>query len=306
MTKLLSSGWFVVRKNKLILLICLVMFVAAAFSAFNNAAMLRNATYEENMESAGGSISIGMEEGSAPKSAETVPPLKDCAMSTTPGLGIVFAFIISMFLNDDFSSGGIRDRIIGGFSRTNIYFANFLTAFFACGIVTACSLLGDMTVLGVTTLEGLTLSEYFSVVGLEFLLTGVFCAIYTLVGMLVCGRGASSGVVCLILTCVIYIILLIAYAQIYSMLNEPEYYQDYGFDENGGLVPGPMLPNPSYLSGPERDMYMTIFEIMPVSQSTLLIGFAPPQPLLLAAFSAILIAACSIIGNVVFKHRDLN
>lgn len=304
MSKLLSCGWFTVRKNKLLLLICIVMFVAAALSAFSNAAMLRGA-YESGADDVTMVMPDAPQSEPVPVSDRPLPPFRNVALTTTPGLGIVFAFFVSMFLNEEYSSGGVRDRIIGGFSRTSLYFSNFLTAFFGCGLITACSLLGDLTALSVSVLADLSAAEYVATVGLLFLLTAVFCAIYTLVGMLVCGRGTSSGVACLIVSCVIYIVLLMAYAQIYSMLNEPEFFQDYSIDAAGNMIVGPSLPNPNYLSGPIRDTYMTVFEIMPVSQSTLLIGFAPEHPLYLAGYSAILIVVCSLIGNGVFKHRDI-
>lgn len=289
MSKLISANWFTIRKNRIILLVCLAMFVVAALSALTTANM-------------GGTW---LEDGT-----HIAPPFENVALHTLPGLGVVYAFVCSLFLNDEFSSGHTRDKIIGGFSRTNVYYSNFITCFCMCALIAASTLLGDFASAGQVNWAETQLSavSYILTLGLIFLNTAVWAALFTLVGMLVCGRGTMSGVACLIVCGTVYIILLMMFAQIDSMLQEPEMISSYViYDElTGNAEMGAPIPNPSYLSGADRAYWMTIFEILPVSQATMCIGFKPQDAPYLALYSVCIIAASCFVGNGIFYRRDLN
>lgn len=174
-------------------------------------------------------------------------------------------------------------------------------------MIAACVLAGDFAASGLVDWSGTQVSaaSYLLTVGLLFLNVAAWSSMFTLIGMLVCGRGSGSGVVCLIVAAAVFIALLMAFAQIDGMLMEPEFYEDFVFSESGVEI-GSSYPNPAYLNDSDRAFWEAVQLSLPVGQAAGLIGFEPPNPPLMAASSSLITLLCWLVGSALFRRRDLN
>ena len=222
-------------------------------------------------------------------------------------IGIVLAVFISLFVGTEFEDGTIRNKIVLGHTRSEIYFAN----------VTACIIAGWLMCLGClisSLLVGIPLLGFFhteiSTILLEgicvFALSAAYTAIYCFITMMGLNR-AITAVICILLS----FLLLFSGTVVSNRLEQDEYY--YIPDASlgiGGIDDGQdseWIHNPDYLEGTERRIYETIFDILPGGQSLQLSGMSDEggrfTVMLLASLGWVIIS--SSCGVVIFKKRDL-
>lgn len=213
---------------------------------------------------------------------------------------IVAAVLSPMFSGTEYSDGTIRNKIIAGHKRANIYLSNLIltaTAMllsalgFALPYVTIC-LLG----IGKSQLPLSEIAMYFALAALSLL---ALCVLYNAVTMLT-AKKAAAAVVCLLGITIGFMAAL----TIDARLQSPKIYTDYEWDASGNLVPH-KKPNPKYLTGIKREVYQTALDVLPTGQLWQLLKLEVPAPRALAAYSAILCIAVTGAGIWVFQKKDL-
>ena len=222
-------------------------------------------------------------------------------------IGIVLSVFISLFVGTEFEDGTIRNKIIMGHTRSEIYFAN----------VSVCIIAGWLMCLGClisSLLVGIPLLGFFhteiSTVFLQgicvFALSAAYTAIYCFIAMLNSSR-AITAITCLLLS----FLLLFAGAGISNQLDESEYYyipdESLGIGEIDNGQNSEWIHNPGYIEGTERRIYETIFDVLPGGQSIQLSGMVDEGERYIVMFLASLgwIIISSSCGVVVFQKRDL-
>lgn len=222
-------------------------------------------------------------------------------------IGIVLAVFISLFVGTEFEDGTIRNKIVLGHTRSEIYFAN----------VTACIIAGWLMCLGClisSLLVGIPLLGFFhteiSTILLEgicvFALSAAYTAIYCFIAMIGLNR-AITAVICILLS----FLLLFSGTVVSNRLEQDEYYYipdaSLGIGEIDDGQDSEWIHNPDYLEGTERRIYETIFDILPGGQSLQLSGMSDEggrfTVMLLASLGWVIIS--SSCGVVIFKKRDL-
>lgn len=222
-------------------------------------------------------------------------------------IGIVLSVFISLFVGAEFEDGTIRNKIIMGHTRLEIYFAN----------VTVCIIAGWLMCLGclISSLAvGIPLLGFFhaeaSTVFLQgacvLALSAAYAAIYCFVAVTAQSR-ALSAIICLLLS----FLLLFAGASISNQLDQEEafYVPDYELGQDGlaDEQNAEWVLNPNYISGTERRIYETILDILPGGQSLQLSGMVDESEhymgMLLASFGWVIIS--SGCGAAIFRKRDL-
>ena len=222
-------------------------------------------------------------------------------------IGFVLSVFVSLFVGTEYSDGAMRNKVISGHTRSEIYLAN----------VTACILAGWLMCLGclaASLVAGIPLLGFFRepahMVFLHgicvFALTAAYAAIFCLIAMLNTNRSVSA-IICVSLA----FLLLIAGTAVYDRLEEEEAY----FIPDESLAQGEIADpetsewvlNPSYLSGDERRTYELMFEILPGGQSLQLSGMLDEgrhYAEMLSASLAWIILFCGC-GLILFQKRDL-
>ena len=219
-----------------------------------------------------------------------------------PAMEIVCPILISMFLGTEYSDGTVRNKLICGHKRGDIYFSNLI-------VCTAASVITQLTLYLVTFLLTLPFStgstmmagQIIYIVACSVLVTVAISAICTLVTMSI--QKKASGAVCSI---ILIILLFFGSSYLDSKLREQEltpmglvYYED-GHSE--WVEPE---PNPLYISGAKREVLELVFDALPSGQvsdiNNLNFERSERWPILSLGVTVIVSAA----GIYIFKKKDI-
>lgn len=209
----------------------------------------------------------------------------------------------SIFLGTEYSDGTIRNKLIAGHSRNNIYFSNLITNIASAMLMCLAFILASFVV-GIPLLGFLkTDMVYLLLLFLgTIMLTIALCAIFTMLSM-VCSNKTTIAVVSIF---VVLALMLLA-MQMYTRLREPEFYTGVVIYDASGAIETMNSPNPMFLTGAKRDLYQFILDSNPMGQSIQFSdsGTVIAKPLLLPLYSLIISIVTTVIGVVVFRRKDL-
>ena len=219
-----------------------------------------------------------------------------------PMSGFIFALFISMRLGTEFEEHTIRNKLIVGYSRTQVYFAEYITC-----MVASVILLGIMLL--VSTSFGLFLSLEFQsgwheLVLLIFccvLIASVFSAMFTAISMNV-GSKAASLVVSIVF---LFAILSVASFCINALAEGPVVYSDVVITAEDGVQFGDLIENPAYIDGMQRTVYELIADILPTGQVIQMNNLEFERAARWPVFSLIMLIIATVAGYIPFRKRDI-
>lgn len=222
---------------------------------------------------------------------------------SAPFICMVAAVFISLYLGVDYSDGTIRNKMMVGRTRSEIYMANWVVC------VTGSLLLCLAYTVPATALSLLLLgpalesaSAFVTAALLTALVAAVVSSIYVLVSML-CQNKAITAVGCL----VIAIALFIAAMMIINALSEPPTLAGMvTFSaEEGMQISDESVPNPAYLTGTKRAVYEFFNDFLPVNQGIQCNSLKIASPLRFALCGLGIILASISGGLWLFSRKDL-
>lgn len=223
-----------------------------------------------------------------------------------PVVGFASAIFTGLFLGEEYNSGAIRNKLIVGHRRKDIYLSGLILsvcaalimclAYIASCCAVGLPLLGGFKEIGAGTVISMVLGT---------LLTAcAYGAIFTLIAML-CQSKSGAAVICLVLM----MVMLFAGVFIQSRLSEPEIDSGYAmFDtETGQMVfKEEPRPNPSYVGGTTRVVFEFLNKFLPHGQAIHYSNLEVEDPLWeMPLYSLIIIAATTGAGAVLFKKKDI-
>lgn len=216
----------------------------------------------------------------------------------TPFILFFAAVFAAMFTGSEYSDGTIRNKLIVGHARADVYISEFIVNSAAILIVYLSQLLVAFA-LGVPMFGFFTTpaSVILLVIMDAVLMVIALSALFTMLALLISSKSASA-VLCLILVCLMFFAGL--YLQ--SSLNEQEIIQGY-YLVDGALELSEPYPNPLYISGAKRQVYQFLFDFLPMGQAIHVADwlFAWYYPL----YSLILIAITTVPGLLLFRRKDI-
>lgn len=221
-------------------------------------------------------------------------------LSNITGTALFTVITAALYLGTDYSNGTIRNKLMIGRTRSEIYFANLITTI-AVGILQfglSCSascaagaFLGGRL--------GMSASEFAMKTTVCVFALAALCALFTVVGMLC---GSKSMIVTV--TLVLFFALVVTGIMIEQRLAEPELVTAVSIEEDG-LQIGGQVPNPLYESGVRRDILTAVNDILPTGQliqvETGMLGSAELMPL----YSLGVLAASTAVGVLVFRRKHI-
>ncbi len=219
-------------------------------------------------------------------------------------IGILSSVFSGLFLGTEYSDGTMRNKLIAGHRRITVYLSslilNMAAAFLMILSFQLALFVTGVLLLGMGSFSADAGFFLFHLAG-GLLLTAAYCAIFTLISMLVQKRAVASTAA--ILTS---FLLLFAGAFIISRLSEPEYYSNYHLSmDTGEVAETEQEPNPLYLRGTERKVYEFLQDLLPGAQSLSLsegrLGHWPPL-----AYSLLLTVLFTGGGILLFERKNLN
>lgn len=232
---------------------------------------------------------------------ECVKTLGAELMSDGSNILLFISIFAALFLGTDYSNGTIRNKLVIGHTRSEIYFSNLITTA-AGGLM---MLAGAWLIVLVT---GLCLGGETGMPAEELLLKMLICvsaviaisAIFTLLGMLLASKSTIVTI-----TLVSTFALIIGAAVIESLLAQPEYVTSYEMTVNGGVVQTEPKPNPMYVSGAKRDILAAVNDVLPSGQMMQLEIGSLRSAELMPLYSLGVLAVTTAIGATVFRRKDL-
>lgn len=218
-----------------------------------------------------------------------------CAML----IGIIIAVFCSFFVGQEYSDGTIRNKIISGKKRTDIYLANFITCavvglFICCGFFIPYFCIG-IPLLGFFTMEIKTVLQLLLTV---IFLSIAFSSIFNLAAMLSTNKAVTS-VICILSA---FLFLLIG-MQLNQMLSQPK--TVLGMTIEDDVETYEELPNPNYLSDEERKIVQFAYDFIPGGQVAQCVARDAVNLPMLPVYSLIITLAATGTGVFCFKKKDL-
>ncbi len=274
MTKLLRATFFRLKRSKLFLGCLIVMAAIGGYLPFN--VWRENAPY---------GYSIGLEQ------------IFFCYSIL---IGFVLAVFISLFVGTEYSDGAIRNKIVVGHRRTDVYLTALVSNFLAALALILANLAG-MAAVGVPLLGGLTAEPSvltWTLVG-TLAMTLAFCALLTLVSM-TCSNKAAAAVIGMVGV----MLLFLAAAFLNARLDAPEFLPTYSLSLNGEVIES-TEPNPHYLQGTERAVYQFFYDLLPTGQAMQYSTMSAIHLWQMPLYALGIAAASTVGGLVLFRRKDL-
>ena len=228
--------------------------------------------------------------------------VEDILFCMLPVSSFVFALFISMRLGTEFEEHTIRNKLIVGYSRTQVYFSEYLTCMAASIILLAVMLLCSSLFGLFLSLE--FLSDWTDIAFLVFgcvLMALVFSAMFVGICMNV-GSKAASLVASIVF---LFAILLLASFCI-NALEEPSMaYTNVIISVEDGVQFGDLVENPAYVDGTQRMIYELIADILPTGQAIQMNNLEFERSARWPTFSLIMLIIATVAGYIPFRKRDI-
>lgn len=211
------------------------------------------------------------------------------------------AVFCPLFLSSEYGDGALRNKLIVGRTRPQIYLANLTVN---CLYGTAACLAAVVTGLCV----GVPLLGWFQNAGpgkimlyvlLALATTWVCAALYTFLSMVVASRGVA------ITLCILLAFGLILLGQyLYLALSQEEVLTALFYTDTGEMAVSEQ-PNPAYLTGFARQVYQFFYELTPGGQAYQILGMSVQSPLRLLGYSGLVFVLVTGLGLAIFQKKDV-
>lgn len=222
-------------------------------------------------------------------------------MSNGSGAVLLSAILTGLYLGTDYSNGTIRNKLIVGRTRTEIYFANLITTA-AAGVILLASTWISVGAVGLCVggKLGMPAEELALDIVVCICAMAALCAIFTVIGMLLSSRSAIVTI-----TIVATITLMMSGVMILSALAEPEFSTGVSVDADGNIAVGGQEPNPMYVGGIHRDVITVVNDILPSGQLVQVEIGSVHNEELMPLYSLGVLAVSTAVGVMVFRKKDL-
>ena len=274
MTKLLNANFMRLKKSKI--------FYAAVLFMVGLALMLIYSNYK----AAGEGYEVSLE---------------STLFAFSSFMGIVMACFVSLFIGTEYSDGTIRNKIIIGHSRFEIYMANLITCIIGSMILTLIYIViyvcGSFPVTGWFDCE---MKMIMGSLGCAWLLCIVFAAIFSFIAMLNQNKAAVA-----VISLIVSLAILFAGSYFKILLAEPEYYEGAYMTE-AGVMENKKVKNSRYLPpGTQREVYEFFDEFLPGGQQLQLVEGEVTDPIQSMGYSALITVVVTGCGVMLFRKKDL-
>ena len=206
---------------------------------------------------------------------------------------IAAAIFISVFFGTEYGDGTIRNKLIAGHDRRQIYFANAIMST-VCAFAMFVSYMLPVMIFGFSFV-GLPTGKTIGNVAVGIVTLFAFCSIFTMVSMIYSNKTGAT-----VINIVIAFLLLLAALILTSYLTIPEFYPSYGMGESMSYV-----RNPNYVSGIKRTVLQILVDLLPSGHSIQFIMGVSRPLWALSLYVVGVCTACSIVGAVVFSKKDI-
>ena len=214
-------------------------------------------------------------------------------------MGDVTAVVVSMNVGTEYGDGTIRNKLVLGLSRTQIYLSNFLIqAIGAVGITVCAYLLGCAMGIPMFGMPKLSAGMMFQIGIVTILLCVAYVSIFNIITMNISSK-ANAAVFCILLA---FGMMFFA-AYLINCLSQPEYIEQMVM-KNGQMVTE-TVKNTHYLTGMKRELYQNLSELLPSGQAMHVAGMTIAHPVRMMVYSLVMTVVTTICGIGLFLKKDI-
>lgn len=223
-------------------------------------------------------------------------------------LGFMTAVGVSLIVGSEYSDGTIRNKLVVGHTRVNLYCSNLLAS---CAVSVLIVLIHG----AVTGLVGYLLFGAFQMQlsqGLFAIACACLAAVsYTCICIFI-SMNCSNKAVAAVVSLVLMMVLLYVGAFLGSALMQPEMtydgvttMQSWNQSVFIGSESGGMVPNPAYIGGAKRMVYEFFYDLLPPGQTSQIYNLDFARAARWPWFSVGLSVFMSVAGFVAFRRKDI-
>lgn len=216
-------------------------------------------------------------------------------------IGLFIAIFVSIFVGKEYSEGIIRNKIIVGHSRANIYLSELIIS-----IVTAviCEIIYLIMILTIGTLMygklQMSILQFSISILNTILIIIAYCSIFNFVTML-CSEITVSTTICLLL----FITMFIVQGSLGLTVNSKKYIEHTFYDENGNRYVLSQEPNPNYPGDQKVKIAKVIYLLIPNAQANEVQNNSFENTNQMPFYSISLIIVVNIVGIYLFSKKEL-
>ena len=214
-------------------------------------------------------------------------------------IGLFCSVCGSMFFGTEYNDGTIRNKIIVGHTREDIYLASLITTFAATLLIMSVWLAGALVAvpaLGFWKMGVLRLLGYLLIAVLFVL---ALSAIFTVINMLSSGKANTF-----LISVLLFIGLLLLASMVYNGLSEPEMISGVQIIQNGLDMTKPS-PNPNYVTGMRREIYDFIVDFLPTGQGLRMWQLEVIHPVRMVVSSLFITVVATAGGMFAFRRKNI-
>lgn len=280
MLKLLHANFYRLRKNKVFIGIIIITIIASFVILFN--------TYQGNITNE----KYNMQKMQIDRTYTIYINV----------ISFLIAVFVSIFVGSDYDNGTIRNKIIVGHSRKNIYLSNLIVSIIV-GLVLEIIYLTIISIIGIPLIGKIQMNifDFLYIILDMILLIMVFSSIFNFISM-ICSNVTLSTVGSLLLILIMYVFCMSISGIAYS--TKELKIQD--FDENGNLVTK-YLEDENYPGDFKKNLCKTIINILPTGQAMELseVNIDINEIKIYPLYSLGVILIINILGIYMFNKKEL-
>ena len=216
-------------------------------------------------------------------------------------IGIFIAIFVSIFVGKEHSEGIIRNKIIVGHKRMNIYLSNLIISVITVMFYELIYLILILAI-GIPVFGNLQMSllKFAMSILNVFLVIIAYCSIFNLVTML------SSEVTISTTICIILFIVMFAVVSVLSLtINTPKYITQTFWDDQGQPHIIEQELNPNYPSEEKIKIARTIYYFIPQGQANDIANGKTEDLSKFPIYSIALIILVNVGGIHLFNRKEL-
>lgn len=214
---------------------------------------------------------------------------------------VVFMSIFAaLFLGTGYSDNTIRNKLIIGSKRADVYFSSLITITIGGLLIHLAKIIPTAVAACFGKSFGMD-TDKFSIIMITIIIAMVaISAVFTLLGMLITSKSANTAI-----TITSSFVLIMVAAIIISLLTQPEFYPSYEITADG-VTQMRYEPNPGYIKeGTARNILTAVNDILPTGQLLQIETGEPHNSELMPLYSLGVLAVSTAAGVVVFRKKDI-
>lgn len=217
-------------------------------------------------------------------------------------VGIIIAVFTSLFIGTEYSDGTVRNKIVVGHSRQEIYTAFLLTSILASFCFTLAHQLALVVVgipfAGIGVIAGVHAPVWR--LGCCMLIIIAYAAMFTMISLMD-SHKARTAVVSILLA----LLIILGGMMLHGALSEPQFDSHMVMQTDGTFVLEEGLLNPRYIGGNLRVIFEWITAVIPAGAAMMSLDknalFDWRIPVCLIG----LISVLTVSGLTIFKKKDI-